>query len=145
MRKGTCRTLRGIHKSDCYSAPAAGYRNDVTGALGGVGIEGDWWSSSVLTSDHCHGGRLYVIAGTFAPLTGWHRAFGFSVRCVQHLPKLLFLKPRSWRGVAPSIRRRLLFGGRTFLLRQKFGRKSSCGPGVDKSVESLLIKVDMCR
>ena len=74
-------------------APAAGYRNDETGALGGIGTEGDWWCSSVMASDHFHGGRLYAITGNIYPLTGWHRAFGFSVRCVQASTRKFFLVP----------------------------------------------------
>ena len=73
--------------------PTAGYRNDETGALGGIGTEGDWWCSSVMASDHFHGGRLYAITGNIYPLTGWHRAFGFSVRCVQASTRKFFLVP----------------------------------------------------
>ena len=72
--------------------PAAGYRLRETGALGGVGSEGNVWSSSSYAAGNITAGRLNVLAGNVYPLGTGGRANAFSVRCVQHLRGELFKK-----------------------------------------------------
>ncbi|MDE6507877.1 MAG: fibrobacter succinogenes major paralogous domain-containing protein [Alistipes sp.] len=66
-------------------SPAAGYRNRETGALGGIGTEGNVWSSSSYAAGNINAGRLNFNSGNVNPLNTGNRANGFSVRCVQHL------------------------------------------------------------
>ena len=68
--------------------PAAGYRLRETGALGGVGSEGNVWSSSSYAAGNINAGRLNFNAGNVNPLNTGNRANAFSVRCVQHLQEL---------------------------------------------------------
>ena len=58
--------------------------------MSGVGTHGYAWSSSPIASDLPRGGHLRFIADGVQPLNADGRAIGFPVRCVQHLPKLLF-------------------------------------------------------
>ena len=65
--------------------PAAGYRNRETGALGGIGTEGNYRSSSTAASGSVSAGNLNFTASNVNPLNTWYRANAYSVRCVQHL------------------------------------------------------------
>jgi len=69
-----------------FRAPASGYRNRETGALGGIGAEGSSWSSSSYAASNVNAGRLIFNAGNVNPLNNTNRANALSVRCVQHLP-----------------------------------------------------------
>ncbi len=74
--------LRGMLPSDCFPAPAAGYRHYGTGAYTPDGY-GDYWSSSpALSGDH-GAGYLAFNSGNVKPLNSNQRACGFAVRCVQ--------------------------------------------------------------
>jgi len=74
--------LRGMLTSDCFPAPAAGYRHYGTGAYTPDGY-GDYWSSSpTLSGDH-GAGYLAFNSGNVKPLNSNQRACGFTVRCVQ--------------------------------------------------------------
>ncbi len=73
-----------IHPSDCLS-PATGYRHNSTGALTYVGTEGNVWCSSSYYAGNHNAGYLFFRAGDVRPLNGTNRAYGFAVRCVQHL------------------------------------------------------------
>ncbi len=69
--------------------PASGYRNNTTGALGGIGDEGTAWSSSTFADGSNNAGRLLFKGSLVNPLNNINRSYGFSVRCVQHLPDCL--------------------------------------------------------
>ena len=66
--------------------PASGYRDIPTGALNAVGANGYCWASSPFSATSTNAARLVYDAGRDLPLDGNNRAYGFSVRCVQHLP-----------------------------------------------------------
>ncbi|MCM1249938.1 MAG: hypothetical protein NC209_02185 [Alistipes sp.] len=72
-------------------APASGYRNETTGALGDVGVAGRYWASTAGSASSANAGFLFFGATNVNPLNEGSRAIGRSVRCVQHL-QLLFLK-----------------------------------------------------
>ena len=59
----------------------------------GVGTNGYAWSSSP-TSGSTNAGYLDFNSGNVNPLNNNNRAYGFPVRCVQHLPEALFLPCR---------------------------------------------------
>ncbi len=90
-----------IHPSDCLS-PATGYRHNSTGALTYVGTEGNVWCSSSYYAGNHNAGYLFFRAGDVRPLNGTNRAYGFAVRCVQHLqgyfPKKHFRPPERATG-----------------------------------------------
>ena len=65
--------------------PATGYRNRETGALTVVGENGYAWSSSSNYAGHNNAGHLNFNSGNVNPLNNNPRAYGFPVRCVQHL------------------------------------------------------------
>jgi hypothetical protein len=60
--------------------PAAGYRNNSSGALNNVGNNGDYWSASPNSS---YGYNLRFYSSGVNPGNSSDRANGFSVRCVQ--------------------------------------------------------------
>ncbi|MDE5906513.1 MAG: hypothetical protein K2G66_02635 [Alistipes sp.] len=68
---------------------ASGYRNFPTGALAAVGTDGDYWSSAP-QSGSTNAGNLGFNSGIVNPLNSNNRAFGFTVRCVQHLQGCFF-------------------------------------------------------
>ena len=74
------RILRCIPHSDCFTAPATGYRTETTGALGNVGTNGGYRSSA---STDAKAGFLEFNASFLNPLNSGIRAVGRSVRCVQ--------------------------------------------------------------
>ena len=80
-------------------APAAGYRDESTGALLGVGSEGNWWSSSTFVSDGSSAylaGTLWFASTQMRPMdTGYRprRANALAVRCVQASTRKFFLVP----------------------------------------------------
>ena len=76
-------TLRCIPHSDCFSAPAAGFRTRETGSLSSVGAAGRCWASSTLVSTVVHAGSFWGQVGEVWPLAGDYRVYGFPVRCVQ--------------------------------------------------------------
>ena len=81
--RGRCeRSLRHIQSSDCRT-PAAGYRHESSGALLGVGDEGDSWSSSPLLAGDRRSDYLRFLADCVTPMFGWYRSLAFPVRCVQ--------------------------------------------------------------
>ena len=65
--------------------PAAGYRHRESGALTNVGANGDYWSSSSYLAGSANAGNLGFNSSVVNPLNNNNRAYGFSVRCVQHL------------------------------------------------------------
>ncbi|MCM1151112.1 MAG: fibrobacter succinogenes major paralogous domain-containing protein [Alistipes sp.] len=65
--------------------PASGYRQYGTGALTTVGTQGDFWSSSPADASGANAGGMWFDTGNIKPLGGTERAYGFTVRCVQHL------------------------------------------------------------
>jgi len=67
--------------------PAAGYRNWETGRLDLVGAHGNYWASSTFMPGSYYGTGIFLATLYCYPLDGTPRAFGFSVRCVQHLPR----------------------------------------------------------
>jgi len=72
---------------------ATGYRHRDGGALTAVGTNGYAWSSSSYGgADYPHyASNLNFNAGNVNPLNANNRAYGFPVRCVQHLRRLFFL------------------------------------------------------
>ena len=85
-----CSPLCVIPLSDCSTAPAAGYRNRETGALGGIGTEGNYRSSSTYATGSVNVINLNFTAGNVNPLNGWYRSNAYSVRCVQESAGLPF-------------------------------------------------------
>ncbi|MDE6374476.1 MAG: fibrobacter succinogenes major paralogous domain-containing protein, partial [Alistipes sp.] len=66
------------------TTPASGYRISTTGALTSVGTNGQCWSSSPAAGS-VNAGYLDFNASNVDPFHESRRAYGFSVRCVQHL------------------------------------------------------------
>ena len=64
--------------------PATGYRLRETGALSHVGASGFAWSSSSCLAGSAYAGNLGFNSSVVNPLGSDHRAYGFSVRCVQN-------------------------------------------------------------
>ena len=109
--------LRHIHSSDCFSAPASGFRTSTTGALNAVGTYGGYWSASPSAAGGSDAGFIRFDSSYVNPLTAIYRTYAFTVRCVQHL-RAAFSKESSifaptkqlWPGVAgclswfPSVR-----------------------------------------
>ncbi len=83
LQKPLFRTLRRIHPSDCFTAPATGYRYRETGELVGDGTGGHSWSASSLTTDHFQVGSLWFGSDYMGALNSTHRSHALSVRCVQ--------------------------------------------------------------
>ncbi|MEZ3441109.1 MAG: hypothetical protein K1V82_05690, partial [Alistipes sp.] len=50
-----------------------------------VGTEGNVWCSSSYYAGNHNAGYLFFRAGDVRPLNGTNRAYGFAVRCRQHL------------------------------------------------------------
>lgn len=75
--KGTARP--GIHHQ-WLLIPAAGYRNNNSGALNNVGSNGNYWSASPNSSN---GYNLNFNSSNVNPSNNNNRANGFAVRCVQ--------------------------------------------------------------
>ena len=65
--------------------PAAGFRAAASGALTNVGTSGWYLSSSPEMAGEGRVGAFALYATDVHPLTSTNRAFGDSVRCVQHL------------------------------------------------------------
>lgn len=65
--------------------PAAGWRNEGSGDLSGVGTRGLYWSSSSYAAGNVNAGFLDFTSGNVNPLNNGNRASALSVRCVQHL------------------------------------------------------------
>ncbi|MDE6374978.1 MAG: fibrobacter succinogenes major paralogous domain-containing protein [Alistipes sp.] len=84
--------LRHSFQRLLYSA-ASGYRERVSGALGGVGTNGYAWSSAPYASGNANAGNLNFNSTAVNPLNNNARANGFTVRCVQHLRGLFYLFP----------------------------------------------------
>ncbi len=76
-------SLRRIPFSDCFTAPATGYRYRETGELVGDGTGGHSWSASSLTTDHFQVGSLWFGSDYMGALNSTHRSHALSVRCVQ--------------------------------------------------------------
>jgi len=104
LAKSLFRTLRRIPHSDCFTAPAAGYRYRETGELVGDGTGGHSWSASSLTTDHFQVGSLWFGSDYMGALNSTHRSHALSVRCVQaSAQKLPFLRMHApGPGVFPS-------------------------------------------
>ncbi len=64
--------------------PAAGNRNNSSGALNNQGSNGNYWSSSI-TGTNAY--NLNFNSTAVNPANNNNRANGFSVRCIQHSPK----------------------------------------------------------
>ena len=60
--------------------PAAGFRSNTDGSLGGAGNYGFYWSSSSFSAGNSW--RLYVYSTNVSPYATY-RTYGFSVRCVR--------------------------------------------------------------
>ncbi len=91
VQKPLFRTLRRIPHSDCFTAPAAGYRFRETGALANTGTLGAAWSSSPSAAENTGASDLWCHAAGVKPLDSSGRAHGFPVRCVQHLQTAFIL------------------------------------------------------
>ena len=77
-------------------APAAGYRNTSSGVLAFAGTNGYAWSSSPAFSGSVYAGMFNFHSGEVDPLnTGAYRGHARTVRCVQHLSKLLLVPIRT--------------------------------------------------
>ncbi len=126
---GAAELLRDIQSSDCYETPAAGYRNRETGALGGIGTEGNYRSSSTAASGSVSAGNLNFTAGNVNPLNGWYRANAYSVRCVQHLPLEAVRLGERPDGQDPEWRRSRLLSARS-QIPQSAGRAVRRRPAV---------------
>ena len=88
------RILRCIPPSDCFTAPATGYRRESSGGLTSIGSSGNYHASSPRFSGSPYACYFSFGASSVQTLNGGSgsRAFGLSVRCVQaSAPKLLFV------------------------------------------------------
>ncbi|MDR1884549.1 MAG: fibrobacter succinogenes major paralogous domain-containing protein [Prevotella sp.] len=85
---------RYIQSSGCFF-PAAGYRNDNTGALYYVGYEGVYWASSPSVANaYCLG----FYSNTVLPAYGNNpRTYGFPVRCVKEFILVFYKSLRDFR------------------------------------------------
>jgi hypothetical protein len=101
------RSLCGIHSSDCFHIAwtAAGYRNNATGALGNVGTNGEYFSSSPLSASIAQASALWFNSGNVNPLSNPNRANGRSVRCVQHLRSCFFISDCKTDSFRPGVAR----------------------------------------
>ncbi|MDE5708016.1 MAG: hypothetical protein K2I32_00970 [Alistipes sp.] len=68
---------------------ASGYRTWTSGALTNVGAQGLCWSSSP-QSGSTNAGDVNFNSTNVNPLNSDNRAYGFTVRCVQHLHEVVF-------------------------------------------------------
>jgi len=82
------RLLCGIHPSDCFQAPATGYRLGETGGFTGVGTWGAYWCSSSHAAGNQHASHFCFGSDIVRTLFPTNRALALSVRCVQHLPEV---------------------------------------------------------
>ena len=99
-----CSPLCGIQSSDCYKAPAAGYRN-ISGDLRNVGTNGYALCSSPFAADGSlanRAGFLNFNSGNVNPITNAYRCEAFPVRCVQHLREVAFYLCRKGPGRAET-------------------------------------------
>ena len=69
--------------------PAAGYRSRETGRFASVGAGSNYWSSSPVSAVVCEGSAFNFTGSDVNPFNTPGRAWGNSVRCVQHLPDSL--------------------------------------------------------
>ena len=71
--------------------PASGYRINASGVFGNTGSGGWYWSVDISS---VYGLRFYLTSSSVQSSGTDPRAIGFSVRCVQYLPKyyLCFVK-----------------------------------------------------
>jgi len=99
VRRGDCNFSFLIVRSFRHSlerllrAPAAGYRYVGSGVLTLVGTEGDSWSSSLIAAQNPNASYLaFASADWVNTFRNAGRAFGFSVRCVQHLQEVAFCR-----------------------------------------------------
>ena len=81
--------LSGIHLSDCFYAPASGYRHRTSGALTSVGVNSQSWSSAPAAAGSANASYLVFDATLMYPEYSNSRSYAFPVRCVQYL-QLLF-------------------------------------------------------
>ena len=65
--------------------PAPGYRSAASAVLGAVGADSHAWASSSFLVGSYTAGNYYGGATRMVPLKDDNRAYGFPVRCVQHL------------------------------------------------------------
>ena len=72
-------------------APVSGFRGYTTGTLNNVGTSAHCWSSSP-ESGNANAGHLDFRAASVLPQIGNPRAYGFPVRCVQHLQSCFLFK-----------------------------------------------------
>ncbi len=79
-----------MHSFERLLSIATGYRHRETGALTNVGTEGDVWSSSSRYAGSNNAGNLNFTSSNVNPLNNTNRAYGLSVRCVQHLRRAVF-------------------------------------------------------
>lgn len=75
--------------SDCYLMPAAGFRSRETGRFANVGAGSNYWSSSPVSAVVGEGSAFNFTGSSVNPFGTPGRAWGNSVRCVQHLPDSL--------------------------------------------------------
>jgi hypothetical protein len=69
----------------CIDFPASGNRNNTTGALNNLGVNGYAWSSSASAAN---GHNLNLTGATVTPANTNNRANGFPVRCVKNLTEM---------------------------------------------------------
>ena len=63
--------------------PASGSRASSIGSLYGIGTYGYVWSSSPGSATNVNVSNLYFHGSLLSPESGYNRADGFPVRCVQ--------------------------------------------------------------
>ena len=65
--------------------PAPGYRSAASAVLGAVGAHSHCWASSSYAVGSYSAGNYFADVTRMYPLKNDDRAYGFPVRCVQHL------------------------------------------------------------
>jgi hypothetical protein len=78
---GTCLHIKNVPMGN-VTLPGSGYRSGGTGALTGVGTNGNYWSGSANSYSTSH--YLDFYASTLYTYDSHNRAYGFSVRCVKN-------------------------------------------------------------
>ncbi len=84
------RTPSGIFVRAIAIAPATGVRHRETGAVALVDEHGNCWASSSFAAGNLNAGGLHLKRDAVNPVNNHNRAWGLSVRCVQHLRLLSF-------------------------------------------------------
>ncbi|MDE5708691.1 MAG: fibrobacter succinogenes major paralogous domain-containing protein [Alistipes sp.] len=83
-------------------ASASGYRTTTAGALSNVGAQGDYWSSSPDSATSANADGMWLETGRIIPIGSTNRAYGFTVRCVQHLRIVFYRFPGKQKSRPPK-------------------------------------------